>query len=144
MVGEGSYLENCKQLADQLGISDRVSFPGWVPHEKLDDYYRSARMLVVPSRWPEPFGMVGIEAMARGRPVVAFANGGIPDWLDHGKTGFLVPPTDTKLMASRIQELLDDTSLAARMGQEGATHVQNSFSHQAFLDQIKLQMDQVK
>lgn len=144
VVGEGSHLENCKQLADQLGISDRVSFPGWVPHEKLDDYYRSARMLVVPSRWPEPFGMVGIEAMARGRPVVAFANGGIPDWLDHGKTGFLVPPTDTKRMASRIQELLDDTALAARMGQEGATHVQNSFSHQAFLDQIKLQMDQVK
>ena len=88
--------------------------------------------------------MVGIEAMARGRPVVAFANGGIPDWLDDGKTGFLVPATDTTRMTSSIQALLDDVSMAARMGLAGATHVQNSFSHQAFLDQIKLQMEQVK
>jgi len=144
VVGEGNYLDSCKQLAKQLGISDRVSFPGWVPHEQLDEYYRSARMLVVPSRWPEPFGMVGIEAMARGRPVVAFANGGIPDWLDDGKTGFLVPATDITRMTSSIQALLDDVSLAARMGLACATHVLNSFSHQAFLDQIKLQMDQIK
>ncbi len=63
IVGEGNQLDACKHLSDQLGISDRVSFPGWIAHEKLDHYYRSARLLVVPSRWPEPFGMVGIEAM---------------------------------------------------------------------------------
>ena len=101
-------------------------------------------MLVVPSRWPEPFGMVGIEAMARGRPVVAFANGGIPDWLDDGNTGFLVPAADITRMTSSIQALIDDVSLAARMGLACATHVQNSFSHQAFLDQIKQQMEQIK
>jgi len=144
IVGEGNYLETCKQLAGQLGIADRVRFPGWIPHEQLDGYYRSARLLVVPSRWPEPFGMVGIEAMARGRPVIAFANGGIPDWLDHGNTGFLVPPDDVNAMTSAIQNLLDDASLAAQMGQAGVAHVNNSFSHQAYLDQMKLQMDQIK
>ena len=144
IVGEGNHLDACKQLAKQLGIANRVRFPGWVPHEQLDDYYRSARLLVVPSRWPEPFGMVGIEAMARGRPVVAFANGGIPDWLDHDNTGFLIPAADVTGMASAIQALLNNASLAAQMGQAGATHVQNSFSHQAYLNQIKLQMDQIK
>jgi glycosyltransferase involved in cell wall biosynthesis len=144
IVGEGNHLETCKRLAEDLGISNRVNFPGWIPHQNLDDYYRSARLLVVPSRWPEPFGMVGIEAMARGRPVVAFANGGIPDWLDHGNTGLLVPASDLTGMASAIQGLLDDASLASRMGQAGVAHVQNNFSHQAYLDQIKLQMDQIK
>ncbi|MCJ7814609.1 MAG: glycosyltransferase family 4 protein [Xanthomonadales bacterium] len=144
IVGEGNHLDTCKQLAEQLGMKNRVRFPGWVPHAELDSYYRSARLLAVPSRWPEPFGMVGIEAMARGRPVVAFANGGIPDWLDHGTTGFLIPAGDTSAMAAAIQGLLDDKSLAAQMGQAGANHVQNSFSHQVFLDQIKQQMDQIK
>jgi len=144
IVGEGNYLETCKQLAEQLGIANRVRFTGWIPHEQLDDYYRSARLLVVPSRWPEPFGMVGIEAMARGRAVIAFANGGIPDWLDHGKTGFLVPADDITGMASAIQNLLDDELLAARMGQAGVAHVHNSFSHQVYLDQMKYQMDQIK
>jgi glycosyltransferase involved in cell wall biosynthesis len=144
IVGEGNHLETCKRLAEDLGISNRVNFPGWIPHQNLDDYYRSARLLVVPSRWPEPFGMVGIEAMARGRPVVAFANGGIPDWLDHGNTGLLVPASDLTGMASAIQGLLDDASMASRMGQAGVAHVQNNFSHQAYLDQIKLQMDQIK
>jgi len=144
IVGEGNHLDSCKLLAEQLGISGRVRFAGWVPHDQLDEYYRSARLLVVPSRWPEPFGMVGIEAMARGRPVVAFANGGIPDWLDHSHTGFLVPEADLTVMASSIQALLDDASLAERMGKAGANHVQNSFSHQNYLNQIKQQMDQIK
>jgi glycosyltransferase involved in cell wall biosynthesis len=144
IVGEGSFLDACKQLAVKLGISDRVTFPGWIPHAELDAYYQSASMLLVPSRWPEPFGMVGIEAMARGRPVVAFSNGGIPDWLDHGITGLLVPAANIAAMAVAIQKLLGDTSLAARMGQAGASRVQDSFSHQAYLDQIKQQMDQIK
>ena len=144
IVGEGNHLDACKALAEQLGIANRVRFTGWIPHEELDDYYRSARLLVVPSRWPEPFGMVGIEAMARGRPVVAFANGGIPDWLDHGNTGFLVPEADLTGMASSIQALLDDASLAERMGEAGAAHVQSSFSHHTYLNQIKQQMDQIK
>ena len=144
IVGEGNHLESCKQLAEQLGISERVRFAGWVPHAQLDEYYRSARMLVVPSRWPEPFGMVGIEAMARGRPVVAFANGGIPDWLDHEHTGFLVAEADLSGMTSAIQTLLDDVALADQMGRAGAEHVQNSFSHQVYLDQIKQQMDQIR
>ena len=84
-------LPSAGQLASKLKISDRVVFTGRVDHEKLESYYAAARLVVVPSRWPEPFGMVGIEAMARGRPVVAFDTGGIGDWLeDRVKRGCLV------------------------------------------------------
>jgi glycosyltransferase involved in cell wall biosynthesis len=143
IVGEGSFLGQCKQLAATLQIADRVRFTGWVPHAELDDYYRSASLLVVPSRWPEPFGMVGIEAMARGRPVVAFSNGGIPDWLDHDTTGLLVPAADVGAMTAAIQTILDDGPLAARMGEAAASHVLKTFSHQAYLDQMKQQMELV-
>ena len=144
IVGEGNHLDACKSLAKQLDISARVNFTGWIQHHELDRYYSSARLLVVPSRWPEPFGMVGIEAMARGRPVVAFGVGGIPDWLDHASTGFLVPPADIPAMTSAIQRLLDDPSLAGEMGRAGVLHTQRAFSHQAYLDQIKQQMEQLK
>ena len=140
---EGSHLDACKKLAAQLGIADRVEFTGWVPHAELDSYYQNARLLVVPSRWPEPFGMVGIEAMARGRPVVAFSNGGIPDWLEHETTGFLAPEFDIDAMTHSIQRLLDDKALAMTMGQAGVRHVQDKFSHQAYLDQIQHHMESI-
>ncbi len=143
IAGEGNHLDTCKVLAKQLGISARVSFTGWIQHDELDRYYRSASLLVVPSRWPEPFGMVGIEAMARGRPVVAYDTGGIPDWLDHETTGLLVPAADVSAMTSAIQRLLDNPSLASEMGRAGVCRTRRAFSHQAYLDHIKQAVGQL-
>ena len=144
IVGDGNHIEACRHLARRLAIHDRIRFRGWVNHDELDRYYTAARLVVVPSRWPEPFGMVGIEAMARGRPVVAFDTGGIPDWLDDGVTGLLVPAANVAMMASAIQRLLDDSALASRMGRAGSARVQNSFSHQAYLDQIRCHLESLK
>jgi glycosyltransferase involved in cell wall biosynthesis len=93
-----------------------VTFAGWVPHHALESYYARAAVCVVPSRWPEPFGMVGVEAMARGRPVVAFAVGGIPDWLDDGVTGILAPEADTAALGAAIATLLGDRGTGCRLG----------------------------
>ena len=87
--------------------------------------------------------MVGIEAMARGRPVVAFDSGGIPDWLDNETTGLRVPAADIPAMTSAIQRLLDNPTLAVEMGRAGVTHTRRTFSHQVYLDQIKQQMDEL-
>ena len=65
------------------------------------------------------------------------------DLLGHGKTGFLVPPSDIPGMSSAIQGLIDNSELAARMGQAGAKSVASSFTHQGYLDQIKQQMEQM-
>jgi glycosyltransferase involved in cell wall biosynthesis len=102
-----------------MGLADRVDFVGWRSREQIDDLYAACALVAVPSVWPEPFGMVGPEAMGHAKPVVAFAVGGIPDWLEDGVTGFLVPPRDVRALAGRIDRLLDDGDLARRMGEAG-------------------------
>ncbi|MGB0712861.1 MAG: glycosyltransferase, partial [Gammaproteobacteria bacterium] len=97
-------------------------------------FYERALCTVVPSRWPEPFGMVGVEAMARARPVVAFRAGGIPDWLDDGRTGHLVPEADTGAMAAAMAGLIHDRERAGAMGLQGRQTVDERFSHGHYLD----------
>jgi glycosyltransferase involved in cell wall biosynthesis len=136
VVGAGNHLDTCRNLARELGIEERVSFPGWVPHGELTRFYLDAALTVVPSRWPEPFGMVGIEAMARGRPVVGFAVGGIPDWLEDEVTGLLVPEADTGAMAAAIDRLLGDQALRTRLGQAAAQRVRTHYQPSAYLERL--------
>lgn len=144
IVGTGNHLGACKNLASKLKITDKVVFTGRIDHEKLESYYAAARVVVVPSRWPEPFGMVGIEAMARGRPVVAFNSGGISDWLNDGITGLLVPSADIAAMAKAIQQLIDNPGIAEQLGRHAADHVERSFSHDKYLEQMKLEMESLR
>lgn len=141
IVGDGNMLPHCRSLAKRIGIADRVNFTGWVPHEELEQHYARARFSVVPSRWPEPFGMVGPEAMARGRPVVAFDSGGIRDWLRDQETGFLVTPGDLKGMAHGISTLLADDQLVAEMGSAAAIDVSSRLSHQRYLEAVKTTLE---
>jgi glycosyltransferase involved in cell wall biosynthesis len=136
VVGTGNHLDTCRALAGDLKIAERVTFAGWVPHAALEPYYARAAVCVVPSRWPEPFGMVGVEAMARGRPVVAFAVGGIPDWLDDGVTGILAPAADTAAMGRAIAALLGDRERAANLGQAGLERVRAQFQPAQYLDRL--------
>lgn len=94
-------------LARQLGVADRVEFRGSVAHEALPALLRSAD-LVVCSPWYEPFGLVPLEAMACGVPVVASAVGGIIDTVRDGVTGQLVQPRDAVALAHAIGQLLAD------------------------------------
>lgn len=119
IVGTGNHMQTCIDLARSLNLGGQVSFPGWVSHDRIGDYFRRARAVAVPSRWPEPFGMVGLEAMWASRPVVAFAVGGIPDWLADGESGFAVAEQDWKLYGQALDQLLADPELAKRMGQNG-------------------------
>jgi len=136
VVGTGNHLDGCRALAGDLKIAERVTFAGWVPHVALEPYYARAAVCVVPSRWPEPFGMVGVEAMARGRPVVAFAVGGIPDWLTDGVTGILAPAADTAAMGTAITALLGDPQRAADLGRAGLERVRAQFQPAHYLDRL--------
>ena len=137
VAGDGPQLEECREQAARLGIGSRINFAGWVEHASLHDRLRQSNFVVVPSRWPEPFGMVGIEAMSRGRAVVAFATGGIPDWLEDGVTGLLARPGDAASLAAGMQRLLDDPGLSQAMGRAGQEAVAGNFSHCRFLDSME-------
>jgi glycosyltransferase involved in cell wall biosynthesis len=128
VAGDGWHLRDAKNLAHQLDLADQVEFAGWVSNKDLESYYSRSSMLVIPSTWPEPFGIVGLEAMANSKPVVAFDVGGIADWLDHGKTGFLVEPRNVKEMSARMELLLKNKELAAEMGKNGRERVKKEFN----------------
>ena len=130
IVGQGPELEPVKSLVKKLGIFERFSFPGWVPNESIGGYYQKARMVVVPSVWPEPFGIVGIEAMARARPVLAFDVGGISQWLENNKTGYLVKRKDIFGLAENISLLLREKDLAVRFGRQGRKNVEGCFTRE--------------
>jgi glycosyltransferase involved in cell wall biosynthesis len=113
LAGEGR--ERAKLEARAMELRSRASqieirFSGWLNHEDLVAAYRDSDLLVIPSLWPEPFGLVGIEAGTYSLPVAAFAVGGIPEWLKDGVNGHLAPgdaPTPAGL-ASAIAQCLRD------------------------------------
>lgn len=137
LVGDGNARAGLEDLARELGLTDRVRFAGYVPSAELSALYDEARIVAVPSRWPEPFGMVGLEAMHRGRPVVGFAVGGIPDWCLDGQTGLLAPDRDVPALAERIGRLLRDDELAARLGARALRVASERFSFEGYLDRLE-------
>ena len=128
ICGEGRHLEAARGLARRLGVEDRVDFRGWLGAEELAEELAQASVVVIPSLWPEPFGLVGIEAFAAGRPVVASATGGVADWLADGLNGVLVPPGDAPALGRALTELLDDPRRQEAMGERGRETVAARFS----------------
>lgn len=103
-----------RKLVQQLHLTDRVDFHGALDGESLEERFRRAQLLVVPSSY-EGFGIVYLEAMAFGLPVIASATGATDEIVHHEATGFLVPPGDVWSLARRIESLLEDRALLARM-----------------------------
>ena len=87
--------------------------------------------MIMPSIFPEPFGQVGVQALLRERPVVAFDVGGISDWLKDSEHGFLVPSRNIAVLASRIEILLHDPALAARLGAQGKAFALRAYQPEA-------------
>ncbi len=128
-------LERLRQLRHALGIADLVTFMGKQDQDTLPDYYAAAEVLVMPSHY-ESFGMVALEAMACGTPVIASQVGGLAYLVRHGHTGFHVPDRDPEALADRICELLTDPLKRARMGGEAA-EAAHAYAWPIIADQIE-------
>lgn len=115
IAGDGQQRLYLERLARFLGVRDRVDFLGWQPPDRLPALYRAATVTAVPSLY-EPFGLVALEAMASGRPVVVARVGGLAEIVEDGRGGFTVEPGDDLDLASRLAALLSDTSLARSVG----------------------------
>jgi glycosyltransferase involved in cell wall biosynthesis len=119
IAGDGPERQRLETAAGTSGIT--VEFLGWIDAPRRDDLLAETHLLAVPSLWPEPFGLVGIEAGARGVPAVGYAVGGIPDWLIPGESGELAPgdPPSVWSLADAIVRALADPGHYAQL-QEGA------------------------
>jgi len=107
-----------RRRVERLRLGDRVTFVGHQPQQALRDFYVAADATVLPSYY-ESFGMVALEAMACGSPVIASRVGGLTTTVRDGVTGFLVPDGDVEALADHVARLLADADLRWRLGREG-------------------------
>jgi D-inositol-3-phosphate glycosyltransferase len=128
---EMRYLQ---ELRDSLHVENVVSFLGRRPQNELPDYYSAAQAVVMPSQY-ESFGMVALEAMACGTPVVASGVGGLLYLVRDGQTGFHIPDSDPAALAESLQRLLTEPHLRHELGRHAA-NVARSYSWERITEQV--------
>ncbi|MEJ6485781.1 glycosyltransferase [Nostoc punctiforme UO1] len=128
--------QRIETLVNDLGLKAVTIFTGRISQSLLPVYYAAGDICVVPSYY-EPFGLVAIEAMAAGTPVIASNVGGLQHTVVHGETGFLVPPRDFKALAIAIDSLLQNLTLKQSYGNAAQNWVQSRFSTQGVATQVQ-------
>jgi D-inositol-3-phosphate glycosyltransferase len=118
-----SEMARLKDLCHEHGLDDLVTFLGKRDQDTLPYYYSAAEAVVLPSHY-ESFGMVALEAMACGTPVVASQVGGLAFLVQDGVTGYTVPSTDVEALADRLEKLIKDRDLRTRLGDQAAASAQ--------------------
>jgi D-inositol-3-phosphate glycosyltransferase len=129
------------RLRDELGLNELVTFLGAQGQDVLPLYYAAADVVVMPSHY-ESFGMVALEAMACGTPVVASDVGGLSFTVADGVTGYLVPARDPAALAERICDILNDPVHRDELGQ-GAMRAAQQYGWERVADQIEALYDEV-
>jgi glycosyltransferase involved in cell wall biosynthesis len=127
--GSDPEIARLDRIAGSLGLADRVEFRGRVDQTRTPALFRSADAVLC-TPWYEPFGIVPLEAMACGVPVIAASVGGLTDTVVDGVTGTLVPPHDPEAIASAVSSLLADPERIARFGAAGRARVELRYSWQ--------------
>ena len=120
-------------------LSGAVHFRGEVDHETKVELYKRARCTLFPIQWPEPFGLVMIESLACGTPVIAFRHGSVPEVIEHGRTGFIVDTVDEMVEAARRVDQIDPAecrrAVAERFGSDTFVRA-NERAYQELLDEL--------
>jgi glycosyltransferase involved in cell wall biosynthesis len=132
IVGDGADRSRLESLASELGLGARVRFLG--NRSEVQSYAQAADCLVCPSVWGEAAGLVNIEGLACGLPVLASRVGGIPEIVDHEVSGFLFSPGNASELAAAAKRLLDDPELRESMGQTARRIAIERFSVQSRIE----------
>jgi D-inositol-3-phosphate glycosyltransferase len=119
---ESREISRLQHLVTRVGIEDRTTFVGAVAHERLPLYYSAADVTVMPSSY-ESFGLVAVESLACGTPVVATRVGGLTSIVHDGETGLLVPWRDAGMFAERLRRVLEDTALRRHLASQARDSV---------------------
>ena len=134
LVGDGPARAALERQAAQLGLERAVKFIGWVEPDGVAKFLNASTLVVVPSRWEEPFGLVALEAALMGRAVVATRVGGLPEVVVDQRTGILVEKDDSETLAKAIVYLLAHTDVNVTMGRVGLRRARETFAWSRFVD----------
>jgi glycosyltransferase involved in cell wall biosynthesis len=130
--GDSSEIERLRSRAGALGVGARLRLLGMRSREQLRDEYEAADAVLFPVRWREPWGLVPLEAMGLGRPVIATADGGPGEYLRDGENAVIVPPLDPAAIAQAVRRLAADSSLREQLRTGGletaARHTELAFN----------------
>jgi glycosyltransferase involved in cell wall biosynthesis len=137
LAGDGFERPELEKLAERLGIAADVTFLGWVPNTELPQYYRAAALSVIPSL-EEGFGIPAAEAMGCETAVIASDAGGLPEVVEHGVTGLVVPRGDSQALAAAMERLLADPLLRLRMGVAGRERALRMFDWDRTAEQFEV------
>lgn len=136
LVGDGPERPVIERRISASGLADRIEITGWLPWEAADRRLATVAVQAVPSVWEEPFGLVAVEAMARGTPVVASDIGGLGEVVEGGRTGRLVKPGDPGALAASLLTILEDPEAASRMGRAGQAVARERYALGPFVERM--------
>lgn len=137
LVGEGIETKTLEEQAASLNLGDAVQFVGPVMPENVLAEFDRATAVLVPSRWEEPFGLVALEAMQTGRPVIASRVGGLKEIVQDGETGLLVQKEDAAALAEAMSAIITDPHRAREMGDAGRRRAIKNFNHTRMVDEFE-------
>ncbi len=135
IVGTGNDYDFLENKINLYGLHNKIELVGWT--DQVEKYYQSCDLVIVPSRWQEPFGLIGIEAFSRKKAVVAFNVGGISDWLKHEENGILVKKHTPEALAKALEYAHSHNERLPEWGLNGYNFVKDRFNGERFMHSIK-------
>ena len=136
IAGDGVERISLEQLVDELGIANAVEFTGEIPRDAVYTMINRAALVLVPS-YKEAFGLVALESLQMGRPVIASNTGGLPEIVSEPERGMLVPPKDPEALFKAIQFLLNQPEILQQMGENARQWALHAFSLKENVDQYE-------
>jgi phosphatidylinositol alpha-1,6-mannosyltransferase len=151
IVGDGSDRERLENMANEVGVSDKVLFTGWIQEAEKPAFYSACDVFAMPSRAiaqngnvkAEGFGIVYIEANVCGKPVIGGNSGGVPDAVLDGVTGLLVEPNSPKAIGDAIIKLLTNPEMAKRLGENGRKRALSELSAEKMAQNVEAVFEEV-
>lgn len=141
MIGRGKLWLGAKELVQQLGITQKVTFIEWLPNHELTGIFSSVDVLVHPSEpykgWEEQMGSTLLQASSSGLPVIATNIGGIPESIINQKTGILIEPKNTEALYEAMIYLARHPEVRAEFGRQGREHVLSEYSHKVVAERLE-------
>jgi len=141
ICGSGHQKEVFESMVEDLSLTDKVKFAGQMSRSELAQKYKQASCLIVPGRTPETFGLIGIEAMRHGTPVIATDVGGVTEWLDDGVTGMLAKSNDHLDLARVMDELFSNPERMREIEKNAREAFKKKFSPDRHIKDLRVLFD---